>query len=459
MKRIRTLVLVSAVLLFILVLLVPLPEGLSEQGRRALAVFMLCSIFWVSSVVPLAMTSLLAMVLLPLLGVSGSRETFALFGNSAVFFILGAFMLAAAMMKTGLSTRAALILLNFFRGGGPFALSAGLMLSAAFLSCWMPEHAVAALMFPIVLDICHALKLKPMQSAYGKVLFLSMAWGAIIGGITTYLGGARNPLAVGMLRERYDLSIEFGQWAVAALPLTVCMLAVALVLLWWLFRPEPVKLDRAHQVLLNKWEALGRISRHEVLTLLMVLAAVFAWIFLTRFSDLAMTAILAAVLLSVLGVVDWHDIEKYVNWGVFLMYGGAIALGQVMAGSGAAEYLVSKLVSGFTLSPFIVIAILSLATIMLTEVISNAAALALVLPLGFSLGEHYGLAPQLVTFAVAIPSGLAFCLPMSTPPMMISYSAGFFRLRESMIGGMILNLTAWVMFLVLVRWYWPLLSI
>ena len=164
----------------------PTPEGLNPEGQQALAVFALCVSFWVLNVLPLMITSLMAIALIPLSGVMSSAQAYAFFGNSAVFFILGAFILAACIMKSGLSTRLSLIFLKRF-GRTPTTLLVSIFLLNAFMAFWMSEHAVAAMNFPIIVEIVAVLGLRPFRSNYGKALFIAMAWGSTIGGVPSVL--------------------------------------------------------------------------------------------------------------------------------------------------------------------------------------------------------------------------------------------------------------------------------
>src|SRR5574340_933115 len=198
----------------------PQPEGLTSAGQNAIAVFLVCLILWVSNAVPLAITSIFAIVLVPLLGVLTKQETYSLFGNEAVFFILGAFILAGAVMHSGLSNRIALNIIGRF-GGSPRRLLLSVFLLAAALSFFMSEHAVAGMLFPMLLELSKSLKLRPGKSNYGKFLFLALAWGCVIGGVATFLGGARVPLAMGILKETTGATIVFLEYTVAVLPLVV----------------------------------------------------------------------------------------------------------------------------------------------------------------------------------------------------------------------------------------------
>ncbi|RMG54318.1 MAG: sodium/sulfate symporter, partial [Gammaproteobacteria bacterium] len=175
------------------------PDGLDAGGWASLVIFLLCLILWVTQLLPLAVTSILGLALLPLLGVMPAADAFAFFGNPAVFFILGAFMLAAGVMQSGLSERLALQVLDRF-STSPQRLLLAMLLLPALMACVMPEHAVAALFLPIAWELVRSLNLRPGHR-YAQLLFFALAWGSIIGGVVTLLGGARGPLALALSQE------------------------------------------------------------------------------------------------------------------------------------------------------------------------------------------------------------------------------------------------------------------
>ncbi|MEK7772873.1 MAG: SLC13 family permease, partial [Deltaproteobacteria bacterium] len=185
LRALRPVFFVAVTILFLYFISLPTPQGLTPAGQKAIAIFILCLVFWVTNAVPLAITSLFAIVLVPLLGVLTKRDTYSLFGNEAVFFILGAFIIAGAIMHSGLSTRVALKIMDRF-GGSPRKLLLSVFLLAASLSFFMSEHAVAAMLFPIVLEISKSLNLRPGKSNYAKLLFFALAWGCVIGGVATF---------------------------------------------------------------------------------------------------------------------------------------------------------------------------------------------------------------------------------------------------------------------------------
>ena len=454
----RGLVHILAFLLSGIILQLPAPVGLSLAGQRCLAIFSLCLICWITNALPLAITSLMAMGLLALLRVLESKEVFALFGNEAVFFILGAFILAAALMKTGLSSRIALWLLNRF-STSPARLLLGILLSAAFLSCWMPEHAVAAFLFPVVLEITQALGLKIGKSPYGTALFLALAWGSIIGGVQTFLGGARNVLAIGILREFSGQQIGFLEWIIAVWPIVLWNLIIAYLILVRAFPPEISDIRGAVRVLQEKQLARGKITGEEKRALFILLLTITAWVFLGHRIGLATIAIISAVALFLLNIVSWHDVEDYVNWGVILMYGGAIALGVALAKTGAGHWAVTSFITQWQPSPASIIAVLVIISICLTEAMSNSAVVAMILPLGLSLSSYYHIDPKVVVYAVAVPAGLAVTLPMGTPPMAICYASGYLKIRDLLIYGLLLIINSIIFFILMTHTYWKLIGI
>jgi sodium-dependent dicarboxylate transporter 2/3/5 len=209
---------------------IPTPKGLNSEGKRALAVFLIAIILWITNAIPLSVTGLLIIALIPLLKIMRADQAFALFGNQAVFFILGAFIIATAMMKSGLSTRMAIFILSYF-DSSPKYLILGILITCALMAFIIPEHAVAALMFPVIGSITASLDLNPLDSDFGAILFLSMAWGAIIGGVGTLLGGARNPLALAILEERFGITIGFFEWMKAVCPICFVLLGICYLII------------------------------------------------------------------------------------------------------------------------------------------------------------------------------------------------------------------------------------
>lgn len=457
-EQAKKIIVLIGIISFITLLIIPSGAGLSLAAKNSFAVFILCLTLWVSNFIPLSITSLLGLALIPLLGVMDVEHTFSLFGNKAIFFILGALILAAGIYQTGLGSRISFKILKAF-GHSPKKLLIGILFTSAFLSCIMPEHAVAALLFPIILEIASSLELEPLESNYGKMLFLVMAWGAIAGGITTFLGGARNLLAVGLLEKRYGITIGFFQWIKYSWPIPVLILTFICILIIKFVKIDLDSVSAARKKLAKERIEAGKPSKKEKKLIVVLVLVLFSWLFLSRIIDIAITSLLGAVLTFVIGIVEWKDIEQYINWGVILMYGGAIVVATSLVETGATEWLSKVVFSNLELPVFLLMAFLAIFTMMLTEGVSNVAAVAIVLPLAFSIGDIYAINPIIITLSVALPGGLAFTLPMGSPPNAIAFSSGYYRVDDAVKFGLLLMFVSWLSYIIVANFYWPLLGL
>jgi len=298
-----------------------------------------------------------------------------------------------------------------------------------------------------------------MKSKYGTLLFLALAWGSVIGGIATLLGGARNPLAIALLSEYYGLEVGFFQWVAIAAPVTIIMLVVAFAVLILYFGLDVSDVSKAVSTLERDLLAQGAMSSDEKKVGLVMLGTLLLWITMGSRLGLANIALISSVFLFSLGVMDWKDVEGYVNWGVILMYGGAIALGSALVSTGAAQWLADIFLSNLLLTPITFLLVLSLFSKFLTEGISNTAAVAIILPIGFGIGQAIGINPIAIVFIVAIPSGLAFTLPVASPPNAIAYSSGYYEISDVVKPGLILNMLSWIVFIIIALVYWPMIGL
>ena len=434
------------------------PQGLSVEGYRSLVLFGATIFFWVSGLLPIAVTALLSMVMLPLLGIMDAKRTYSMFGNEAVFFILGAFILAAAMTGTGLSAGLARAMLAKF-GKTPVRLALTVFLLSALLSFVMSEHAVAAMMFPVVAEIATALRLEKGTSSFGRLLFMAIAWGCIIGGIATFLGGARAPLAAGLLKEATGLHFSFMEWTTAACMIVLPLLAIGFLLLLKFFPADLQDVEEGRKFLNRKRLETGKMGYDEMLTAIVMVATVVCWISLGEKTGLAAIAILGAAALFTFKVVSWQKIEEYVNWGIILMYGGTIALASALEKTGAAVWVVQKGMGSLSHSPLAMIAVISLVAIALTECISHAAVVAILMPIGMGLCKTIGMDPKVMTLSIALPAGLAYCLPMGTPATAIAYASGYLKSRDIIVSGLAIMAISWLLFMGSVVFVWPMLGL
>ncbi len=437
----KVIILAVALSIFLYILTMKTPDGLSVAGKKSLAISVLVIIFWAFEIIPISITGLLAIVLFPALGIFKKKVAFSFFGNSAVFFILGAFILSSSLVRTGLARRIGLYILHRF-GRSQHSLLIVMLLLPATMSLFITEHAVAAIMLPVVLEITSAIGLIAGDSGYAKRLFLATGWGCVIGGIGTLLGGARGPLASGIMEGITGTGIGFLQWSKVGIPIALFMLISALFILYVFYPAENIDIEKAARQIKKELKSMGRFTFEEIKTGILMLITLFCWIFLGDRIGLAIIALSSVVIAFILGILDWREVEEDVNWGIFLMYGGAITLGHGLTATNAASWLVNQTMISNLHDPFHFTIITVTLTLFLTEIMSNSAVVTILTPIAISIGSQVGLSALDATLIVAVPSGLAFSMPISTPAIALIHSTGFVRIRDTLKGGIVLSLLA-----------------
>ena len=435
------------------------PNDLTPEGYKVLCLFILCVSLWSTNLIPLSITSLLAIASVPLLGIMDASQAYSYFGNKAVFFILGVFILSAAMIACGLSTRISIWIMEHW-SGTPGQLVTSIYCFAAFSSCFMSEHAVAVILFPVIHEIAQSLNLKRDNSVFGKSMYFAMAWGCIIGGAMTVLGGGRVLLGVEMLEKATAGQQTLGilQYTKLSFPLVILLLAGGWVALKVLFPPDIQNIDRARKALKQKATVMGKLTFQEKGIALVMGGTLFCWFGYGDQLGVANIAIISIVLLFVLNLITWKMVEAHINWAIVLMYGGAICLGEVMSESGAALWLAKQLFSGLIESSVVFLLVIALLSTLFTTFMSNSAVIAILLPTAISMSPAYGINPALATMTVILPSNFAFILPIATPASALAYSSRFLNLKEMIWSGSILSLMGLVFYLFLLMFYWPMIG-
>jgi solute carrier family 13 (sodium-dependent dicarboxylate transporter), member 2/3/5 len=435
------------------------PNDLSPEGYKVLCLFILCVCLWATNLIPLSITSLLAIASVPLLGIMEASQAYSYFGNKAVFFILGVFILSAAMIACGLSTRISIWIMEHW-SGTPGQLVTSTYCFAAFSSCFMSEHAVAVILFPVIHEIAQSLNLKRDNSVFGKSMYFAMAWGCIIGGAMTVLGGGRVLLGVEMLEKATAGQQTLGilQYTKLSFPLVLLLFAGGWVALKILFPSDIQNIDRARKALKQKAMVMGKLTFQEKGIALVMGITLFCWFGYGDQLGIANIAIISIVLLFVLNLITWKMVEAHINWAIVLMYGGAICLGEVMSESGAALWLAQQLLSGLIESSIVFLLVIAVLSTLFTTFMSNSAVIAILLPTAISMSPAYGISPALATMTVILPSNFAFILPIATPASALAYSSRFLTLKEMIWSGSILSLMGLVFYLFLLMFYWPMIG-
>ncbi|MFZ5475487.1 MAG: SLC13 family permease [Myxococcota bacterium] len=454
--------LVLGPLAFLFLALAPMPEGLAGEGQRALAVMALCMTWWLTTPVAMPVTALLGMALLPVLGVLDKNEAVALFGNQAVFFIIAAFIVAAVFIRTGLSTRITLWLMRRLARSEDH-LCAAVLLVAGGMTSVVVSHAVAALLLPIIVETVRAMELHP-GSRFARRLLLSMAWGTICGSNLSLLSSGRAPLATGLYSSWHagrgvDVTpIGFFEFTSGTAPIALLTLIGSFVILRAYHRPEGLDLTPAVRRLEEKAAALGPISPAETTSGVVVAVMVLALVVFGPTYGIGTVALCFAALLFLLQVISWEDAETTVNWGIVFLYGGAIAVATGLEKTRAVEFLVHAVLPD-GVSPWLLVFFLAASAAFLTEFVSNAAVIALLLPLALTVAPEVGLGSRSMVFLLSSAAGLAFAFPMSTPAMAMVFGTGYLRPQDSAVPGLILTLIGSLVLLAVAMFVWPLFGI
>ena len=442
-----------ALLAIVLAIVIPSPDGLTKEGEIMFGILAMAVILWITNAIPIAATGILIMALQPLFGIMPAKDVFANFGNRAVFFILASFILAASMEKYGLHKRFALKLLRIFGKNGKTFIF-GIMLTGAILSFIMLSHAVAILLLPILITILLSLKAIPKESNFGVASMLAMAYGTSIGSWGTLLGGARNPLSIAFLGEM-GYNLTFVGWMKYALPVVFVALPVLFIIIIYMYPPEIKSIGHVIDILQKDVSRKMKLKEKEVLIVYAI--TIILWIFFSSSIGIAVIALLAASALFLLNLVDWNDIERRVQWGIIMLYGGAITMGKSLATTGATSWLAGNIVPFFGDNKWLILFSVIFITIFLTNLMSNTAAVATMLPIGFEMLVSAGINPVIAVMSIAMAGGVSFVLIISTPSIAIAYSSGYISQKNLIKTGLISSIVCLILIMIFAFSYWQFL--
>ena len=441
------------------VMAIPIGNSLSVQGHRAMAIFVAVIILWVTEAIPLPVTSLLACVMFALFKVVPGSEAFIGFGDQTIFFLIGALLLGVAIVKVNLHTRVALLVLKTF-GTNPHRLVSAVMVTGVVITLFLPSHGVGAMLFPIMIAVMVA-RNEDSSSKFAKAIMLAIAYGINVGSMGTLLGGARNPLAVGLYQEYSSKSVAFIDWMVAALPLVVVMAFFVYFVLRVKYSMTEVNLGATREYMAGEVKKLGKISSQEKQVIGIFILTFLSWATFGVAVGLAVVAIAAAVVLLMGRLVTWDDFERKMSWNIIFLYGGAITVGKILSSTGVAEFISKKLLIGVGISnsPYLLIAAITVLSMTLTQLMSNAAATSVILPIALPVMENAGIAPIIAMYCVALNASLAFMLPIATPCSAMAYSTKYITVRDLLKTGIWLNIIAFIVFMTVGVGYWKLIGL
>ena len=460
--KVRKLGFVLGILAMLAIGFMPTPAGLTVLGQRVLAVTVLMVIYWVTEAMPIPFTSLLPILLFPLMGITGSKgqndiQLFKHYAYSTCYLLVGVGFLSGAMVKHGLHKRMALGIVSKI-GKKPTTMVLGFILAVSFVSMWMSNTTATVMMLPVAMAIAKTLG----DSAGGlkKALILSIPYSATLGGLATVIGTTTNPTGIGLIQESIGVTISFFDWLKIGLPFTV-----VLVPLFWIYMVKFFKVDKMEHIDITiarrQYEALGPMNKGEKWTSVIFVICVVLWI--TRdflwgkwfpFATDETVAMLGAFLTMVIPVnfqegeyvMDWKSALAEIPWNAVILLGGSMVMGNAFKDAGCAGWVAGMLSGLAGMNSVLVVILVGVVTAIITELTTNAVVVAAFLPVLAGVGQAIGVSPLAMMLGCMLASNFAFMLPPGTPPNAIAYGTGEISMKDLMTCGLGLKIISLIVF-------------
>lgn len=448
------------ILIFIFMIFLPTPEGLSLQAWYVASVVVLMAIWWATETIPVAVTALLPLALFPLMGVTSFKEAAIPYANPNIYLFLGGFMLAIAIERSGLHKRMALRMI-IAAGSSGQKLIGGFMLVAALISMFVMNTSTTLMLLPIGLAVCSVVATTIPdinsldKSFFDTALLLGIAYAATIGGMSTLVGTAPNIVFSAFMMETYGVEISMIDWMKLGVPLAMVMLISAWIIMTKYIFPISFRTSgETKNKLREMLNELGPLSKDEIKISIIFGLTALAWIFrkgldnfelLSGLTD-AGIAIIAAILLFLIpssnkkgDLLSWDDSVK-LPWGLLILFGGGLSIAAQINSTGLGIWIGNGLGILSTVPPIILILSVATLIIFLTEITSNVATTSTFLPVFGAVAIGLGILPVSLTVPVCLAASCAFMLPVATPPNAIVYGSGKFTIATMMKAGFFLNI-------------------
>ncbi|MCM8569326.1 DASS family sodium-coupled anion symporter [Gramella jeungdoensis] len=451
------------------------PEGMPDAAYDVLCATIWIALWWVTEAVPIAVTALLPIVLFPLTGALELSTTTASYGHKYIFLYMGGFMLAIAIEKWNLHKRIALHIIKLI-GTNVKNIILGFMVATAFLSMWISNTATSVMMLPIGMSIVSQLKDNPSTAEdenkiFGKALMLSIAYSASIGGVATLIGTPPNLVFAGYIQEIYNIDITFFQWLKFGLPISVLLLIISWYYLTHVaFNFKQKEFPGGKQEIQKLIAELGPMKREEKIVMSVFIITAFCWItrsfilekFLPGIDD-TIIAMIAGITLFTIGsgsegkrIIKWKEAVK-MPWGIILLFGGGMALASGFEVTGLAEWFGLQMTLLQALPLLLLVLIVIFSVNFITELTSNLATTAMLLPILAPIALKLDLNPYMLLVATTVAASCAFMLPVATPPNAVVFGSGYLRIPDMVKTGIWMNLISVLILTVMVYLMLPIL--
>ncbi len=450
---------------------------LDDQATGVIAIAIWMVIWWMTEAVSISVTALIPITLMPLFGLAELKSVANSYGHPIVFLFFGGFVMALALEKVQLHRRIALNIIKL-TGTTPDRVILGFMLATALLSMWISNTATTVVMLPIAVTVIDLLKndddgFTQGDQRFALSLMLGIAFSANVGGLATIIGTPPNTVMIGYLEQQHDMTISFAKWMSFGLPLSMIMLAIIYLFLVKVFYPNRLgSTNDSGDLIQSQLDRLGPVSKLEWQVIAVFAVAIFLWIFRLKLAQLLPGLILSDAGISLLAafslfcipakwsensfVLEWKDTQR-LPWGILILFGGGLALATALSDANIVQAIGESVSSIPGLSLVMAVAIVSAIVLFMTELMSNVALIAIFCPViaGIALGMDVNLLYLIIPATIA--SSCAFMLPMATPPNAIVFASGYIKVHEMARVGVILNVAAIVILILLAQTLIPII--
>ena len=451
--------------------------GLNPEAQAMLALTAWMAIWWITEAMPIAGTALLPLILMPMLGLLKIDKVSSNYMHPTVMLYMGGFFLATAIEKWGLHRRIALSIIHLI-GTDLRMIVLGFIVATGFISMWISNSATALMMLPIGLAVVNQLKDqletsdRLVSDNFGKNIMLGIAYSASIGGLGTMIGTPTNLVFAGVIEELYDYKLGFIEWMMFGVPLVI-----ALILICWFYLinfgnklPRNFSIPDGKNIVETQLKSLGIITREEKTVLIVFGLVCLAWIIRGFFLDQLIPGIddtiivlIGVVLVFVLPssspgvrILDWKTAER-IPWGVLILFGGGLALAEGFNVTGLAEWIGSGFSMIEGISFFFLVFVIVASVVFLSEVTSNVATAAMILPILASVALKFDLHPLGIMVAATVAASCAFMLPVGTPPNAVVFASGFLQIKDMIKSGFWLNVISIILITLMVYFILPVI--
>jgi sodium-dependent dicarboxylate transporter 2/3/5 len=445
----------------VLMLIIGPQGGLSEAAWRTAALGLWMAVWWATEARPVGVTAFIPLIFFAPLGITTLHKAAAPYANPILYLYLGGFLLALAMQRWDLHKRIALTLLTVSGTNGR-SLVGGFMLTAALLSMWMTNTSTTMMLLPIVISVIAVIAEtvteidEKERRNFEVCLLLGTAFGATIGGVATLVGTPPNAFLAAFLTDNYGIEISFARWMLVGVPVTVIMLPICWLALTRLVYPISFETSSETQDLLRNLKGdLGPASSAEWRIGIVFSCVVIGWMtrpWLTKYlpieglSDPGIVMIAAFLLFLIpsggkntLRLLNWKQ-TKELPWEILILFGGGLSLAASVSETGLAHWLGASLVPLGALGIAAIVVGAVILVIFLTELTSNLATTATLLPVLAALALELGVSPVILTVPVALAASCAFMLPVATPPNAIVFGSGRLTIPQMAKAGLVMNI-------------------